>query len=188
MRRTNSKKMKDKHMEKSYKEYLANIDTFVFDVDGVFTDGNVLVDNHGEMLRTMNVKDGYALKTAITKGYNVCIITGGTNEGVKKRLMGLGVQDIFMNSHLKIEALNTYASKHQIELKNMLYMGDDIPDIPPMQKVGLATCPQDAVAEVKAVSNYISHRPGGNGCVRDVIEQVLKVRGDWMVNFSAAND
>lgn len=167
-------------MEKSYKEYLANINTFVFDVDGVFTDGNVLVDNNGEMLRTMNVKDGYALKTALTKGYNVCIITGGTNEGVKKRLMGLGIVDIFMNSHLKIEALNTYMAKNGIDSENILYMGDDVPDIPPMRAVGLATCPQDAVAEVKAISDYISHRFGGKGCVRDVIEQVLKVRGDWM--------
>lgn len=175
-------------MEKSYKEYLANINTFVFDVDGVFTDGNVLVDNNGEMLRTMNVKDGYALKTALTKGYNVCIITGGTNEGVKKRLMGLGVVDIFMNSHLKIEALNTYMAKNGIDTENILYMGDDVPDIPPMRAVGLATCPQDAVAEVKAISDYISHRFGGKGCVRDVIEQVLKVRGDWMSLYSAPND
>ena len=175
-------------MQKSYKEYLKNISTFVFDVDVVFTDGNVLVDNNGEMLRTMNVKDGYALKTALTKGYNVCIITGGTNEGVKKRLMGLGVTDIFMNSHLKIEVLNTYMSTNKIDAKNILYMGDDVPDIPPMQTVGMATCPQDAVPEVKAVSNYISHLSGGKGCVRDVIEQVLKVRGDWMSLYSAAND
>jgi 3-deoxy-D-manno-octulosonate 8-phosphate phosphatase (KDO 8-P phosphatase) len=175
-------------MDKSYKEYLKDITTFVFDVDGVFTDGNVLIDTAGEMLRTMNVKDGYALKTALTKGYKVCIITGGTNEGVRKRLIGLGVTDIYMGSHLKIEALNDYLNLNQIDLKNMLYMGDDIPDIPPMQVVGLATCPQDAVPEVKAVSTYISHKHGGNGCVRDVIEQVLKVRGDWMNDFSAAND
>ncbi|MFD0797847.1 KdsC family phosphatase [Maribacter chungangensis] len=175
-------------MEISYKEQLKDITTFVFDVDGVFTDGNILVNTDGELLRTMNIKDGYALKTAMNKGYNVCIITGGTNEGVKKRLMALGVTDIFMNSHLKIEALEAYAKKHNIQLKNMLYMGDDVPDIPPLQVVGLATCPQDAVPEVKAVSKYISHKMGGKGCVRDVIEQVLKVRGDWMQHFSAAND
>ncbi len=175
-------------MEKSYKKKLKDITTFVFDVDGVFTDGNVLVNSEGELLRTMNIKDGYALKTAINKGYNVCIITGGTNEGVRKRLMGLGVTDIYMNSHLKIEALNAYSKKHKINLKNVLYMGDDIPDIPPMQVVGLATCPQDAIPEVKSVCTYISHRMGGNGCVRDVIEQVLKVRKDWMQHFSAAND
>ncbi|MFT6797718.1 MAG: 3-deoxy-D-manno-octulosonate 8-phosphate phosphatase (KDO 8-P phosphatase) [Maribacter sp.] len=175
-------------MDKSYKKFLKDITTFVFDVDGVFTDGSVLVDNAGELLRTMNVKDGYALKTALTKGYKVCIITGGTNEGVRKRLMGLGVTDIYMGSHLKIETLNDYLDIHKIDLKNILYMGDDIPDIPPMQVVGLATCPQDAVPEVKAVSTYISHKGGGTGCVRDVIEQVLKVRGDWMHHFSATND
>jgi 3-deoxy-D-manno-octulosonate 8-phosphate phosphatase (KDO 8-P phosphatase) len=175
-------------MDKSYKKYLKDITTFVFDVDGVFTDGSVLVDSAGELLRTMNVKDGYALKTALTKGYKVCIITGGTNEGVQKRLMGLGVTDIYMGSHLKIETLNDYLDIHKIDLKNILYMGDDIPDIPPMQVVGLATCPQDAVPEVKAVSTYIFHKDGGTGCVRDVIEQVLKVRGDWMNHFSATND
>jgi 3-deoxy-D-manno-octulosonate 8-phosphate phosphatase (KDO 8-P phosphatase) len=175
-------------MDKSYKKFLKDITTFVFDVDGVFTNGSVLVDTAGELLRTMNVKDGYALKTALTKGYNVCIITGGTNEGVRKRLIGLGVTDIYMGSHLKIETLNDYLDTHKIDLKNILYMGDDIPDIPPMQVVGLASCPQDAVPEVKAVSTYISHKDGGTGCVRDVIEQVLKVRGDWMNHFSAAND
>ncbi len=175
-------------MDKSYKKILKDITTFVFDVDGVFTDGSVLVDNAGELLRTMNIKDGYALKTALTKGYKICIITGGTNEGVRKRLMGLGVTDIYMGSHLEIETLNDYIGIHKIDLKNILYMGDDIPDIPPMQVVGLAACPQDAVPEVKAVSTYISHKDGGTGCVRDVIEQVLKVRGDWMNHFSAAND
>lgn len=175
-------------MEKSYKEYLENISTFVFDVDGVFTDGTLFITAEGDMLRQMNVKDGYALKTALQKGYNVCIITGGTNEGVRIRLRGLGVTDIYMGAHHKTEALNEYLLKHNIEAKNVLYMGDDMPDIPPMKLIGLATCPQDAIPEVKEVSQYISHRNGGNGCVRDVIEQVLKVRGDWLDNFSAAND
>lgn len=175
-------------MEKSYKEYLKDITTFIFDVDGVFTDGTLLITTDGEMLRKMSVKDGYALKVALDKGYNVCIITGGTNEGVRKRLHGLGVTDIYMGAHHKNEPLNTYLEMHAIATKNVVYMGDDIPDIPPMKTVGLATCPQNAVPEVKAVSHYISHKNGGDGCVRDIIEQVLKVRGDWMDNFSAAND
>jgi len=175
-------------MEKSYKEYLKNIDTFIFDVDGVFTDSSILITEDGEMLRKMNVKDGYALKTALQKGYNVCIITGGTNEGVKIRLQGLGVKDIYMGAHHKQEPLTDYLSKQTIKAENALYMGDDLPDIPPMKMVGLPTCPQDAVPEVKAVAKYISHKNGGNACVRDVIEQVLKVRGDWYDNFSAAND
>lgn len=175
-------------MKKSYKEYLKDITTFVFDVDGVFTDGTLLITSEGDMLRKMSVKDGYALKTAIQKGYKVCIITGGTNEGVKKRLEGLGVSTIYLGAHHKEEPLREFIEKNNIDLKNVLYMGDDMPDIPPMKLVGIATCPQDAVPEVKAVAKYISHRNGGDACVRDVIEQVLKVKGDWNDNFSAAND
>ncbi|SMC53367.1 KdsC family phosphatase [Cellulophaga tyrosinoxydans] len=174
-------------MEKSYKEYLKNITTFVFDVDGVFTDGKLLITTTGEMLRTMDVKDGYALKTALTKGYNVCIISGGTNEGVRERLKALGVADIYLGAHQKETPLKEYLSTNNIKPEQVLYMGDDLPDIPPMLLVGLATCPQDATQEVKGVSKYISHKSGGNGCVRDVIEQVLKVRGDWYGNFDAQN-
>lgn len=175
-------------MEKSYKEYLKDITTFVFDVDGVFTDGTLLITTDGEMLRKMSVKDGYALKTAITKGYNVCIISGGTNDGVRKRLEGLGVEHIYLGAHLKEVPLQEYLKKNHIDLKNVLYMGDDMPDIPPMKMVGLSCCPQDAIPEVKEIAKYISHKNGGDTCVRDVIEQVLKVRGDWASNFSAAND
>jgi 3-deoxy-D-manno-octulosonate 8-phosphate phosphatase (KDO 8-P phosphatase) len=175
-------------MEKSYKEYLKDITTFVFDVDGVFTNSTLHITTDGEMLRSMSVKDGYALKTALGKGYKICIITGGTNEGVRIRLKGLGVTDIYLGAHLKEIPLREFVMTHNIDLKNVLYMGDDMPDIPPMQMVGLPTCPQDAVQEVKAVAKYISHKNGGDACVRDVIEQVLKVRGDWSGNFSASND
>ncbi|MBT2160773.1 KdsC family phosphatase [Zobellia barbeyronii] len=175
-------------MEKSYKEYLKNIDTFVFDVDGVFTDSTLLITSEGEMLRKMSVKDGYAVKTALQKGYKICIISGGTNEGVRSRLQALGIKDIYLGAHQKMDALKEYMDNHNIDVSTMLYMGDDIPDIPVMKVVALPTCPQNAVQEVKAVSMYISHKNGGEGCVRDVIEQVLKVKGDWMTNFSAAND
>lgn len=175
-------------MGKSYKEKLKDINTFVFDVDGVFTDGNVLITSEGELLRKMSVKDGYALKTAIQKGYNVCIISGGTNEGVGVRLKGLGVTDVYLGASMKEEPLKEYLSKYKIDPQNVLYMGDDLPDIPAMTQVAIAACPQDAVQEVKEISNYISHRSSGDECVRDVIEQVLKVRGDWFKNFSAAND
>lgn len=174
-------------MEKSYKEYLQHITTFVFDVDGVFTDGSLLVTTTGEMLRKMNVKDGYALKTALVKGYKVCIISGGTNEGVRERLSALGVTDIYLGAHEKENPFQDFLSKNKITAEEVLYMGDDIPDIPVMNLVGLATCPQNAVPEVKGVSRYISHKNGGEGCVRDVIEQVLKVRGDWYGNFDAQN-
>ncbi len=175
-------------MKKNYKELLSAISTFIFDVDGVLTDGSILITSEGEMLRKMNVKDGYALKTALQKGYHVCIITGGTNQGVKERLKGLGITDIYLGAHHKEEPLEEYLDVYSIDPKTVLYMGDDLPDIPPMKKVALATSPQNAVAEVKAISDYVSHKNGGDGCVRDIIEQVLKVRGDWNDNFSAKND
>ena len=173
---------------KSYKKYLNDITTFIFDVDGVLTDGSVTVTTDGEMLRTMNIKDGFALKTAVDAGYNVCIISGGSNEGVRKRLSGLGITDIYLGAHNKIEQLNDYFSKNEITDKQTLYMGDDIPDYPAMKLVVLPCCPQDAVPEIKSISKYISHKNGGKGAVRDVIEQVLKVQGKWNGNFNAKYD
>ncbi|PKV50587.1 3-deoxy-D-manno-octulosonate 8-phosphate phosphatase (KDO 8-P phosphatase) [Aquimarina sp. MAR_2010_214] len=172
-------------MEKSYKEYLQHITTFIFDVDGVLTDGTVIINTDGQLLRTMNIKDGYALKTAVQQGFNVCIISGGTNEGVRQRLKGLGITDIYLGAHQKVEQLNEYLGNKNINIKNVLYMGDDIPDLPVMKMVGLPTCPQDAVAEVKEISKYVSYKKGGKGSVRDVIEQVLKVQGKWILDFDA---
>ncbi|WP_109438298.1 MULTISPECIES: KdsC family phosphatase [Aquimarina] len=172
-------------MEKSYKEYLQHITTFIFDVDGVLTDGTVLINTDGELLRTMNIKDGYALKAAVQQGFNVCIISGGKNEGVRKRLEGLEITDIYLGAHHKTKQLNEYLNSKNIKLENVLYMGDDIPDMPVMEMVGLPTCPQDAVAEVKEISKYVSFKKGGKGCVRDVIEQVLKVQSKWISNFDA---
>lgn len=165
----------------SYKEYLKNISTFIFDVDGVLTDGTINVNTLGEMFRTMNVKDGYGLKTAVERGYNICVISGGTNEGVRIRLQNLGVKDIFLGAHNKTEILENYLSTNSIKRENVLYMGDDLPDYHIMQEVGLPTCPQDAVPEIKSISKYVSHKKGGKGCVREVIEQVLKVQGKWML-------
>ena len=174
--------------DKSYKESLHKINTFIFDVDGVLTDGSVTITSEGEMLRTMNIKDGFALKTAIDAGYNLCIISGGSNEGVRKRLANLGVKDIYLGAHNKIKQLNEYMSNKGIKTSQILYMGDDIPDYPVMELVGLPCCPQDAVPEIKAVSKYISHKSGGKGAVRDVIEQVLKVQDKWNGNFNAKYD
>ncbi len=172
-------------MEKSYKEYLQHITTFIFDVDGVLTDGTVLINTDGQLLRTMNIKDGYALKAAVQQGFNVCIISGGKNEGVRQRLKNLGIKDIYLGAHQKVEQLEEYLKLHDIKMQNVLYMGDDIPDIPVMKMIGLPSCPQDAVAEVKEVSKYVSYKKGGKGCVRDVIEQVLKVQEKWVSNFDA---
>ncbi len=174
--------------DRSYKEYLAEITTFIFDVDGVLTDGTITVTSEGEMLRTMSIKDGFALKTAVDAGFNVCIISGGSNEGVRKRLEGLGIEDIYLGVHNKIEQLNVYLKQYTIKTSQILYMGDDIPDYPVMKLVGLPCCPQDAVAEIKGISKYISHKSGGKGAVRDVIEQVLKVRDKWNSNFNAKYD
>lgn len=166
-------------MKKSYKEYLNAITTFIFDVDGVMTNGELFIDNEGNLLRTMNVKDGYAIKVALKAGYHVAIITGGQNVPVKNRLEKLGIKDVFLGVHNKIECYENYLKENSIKPEQVLYMGDDLPDIPVMKLVGLPSCPQDAVAEVKAASLYISHKEGGKACVRDVIEQVMKVHGKW---------
>ncbi len=175
-------------MEKSYKELMPQITTFIFDVDGVLTDGKVTIFPDGQLIRTMNIKDGYAMKTAVDMGYNVCIISGGTNDAVKSRLRGLGITDIYLGAHNKIEQLDEYLDIYNINPENVLYMGDDIPDYPVMKLVGLPTCPKDAVPEIQDVSLYISQKKGGNGCVRDVIQQVLKVQDKWNTNFDAKLD
>lgn len=167
---------------------MPNITTFIFDVDGVLTNGFVHISSSGELTRLMNTKDGYALKTAINLGYNVCIISGGQNEGVLKRLNGLGIEDIFLGSHNKIAEFEKYLKLKNIKPDEILFMGDDIPDYQIMKIVGLAACPKDAVAEIQGISHYISQKKGGFGCVRDVIEQVLKVQGKWGNEFDAKYD
>ena len=162
------------------KEELSRVKAFVFDVDGVFSDCRVSLFPNGEMVRTMNIKDGYAIQLAVKKGYPIAIITGSFSKAVKKRFQYLGVKDIYLRSASKLNDLKDFVSKHSLELTEVLYMGDDIPDLQVMQKVGFAACPADAAEEVKAVSKYISDRSGGNGCVRDILEQVMKLHGKWL--------
>lgn len=173
-------------MSKSYKELMNNINTFVLDVDGVLTDGTIHVSPTGEMLRNMNIRDGYAMKAALENGYTVCIISGGSNEGVRVRLRNLGITDIYLGVPDKVETFKEFTDIYNINPENVLYMGDDIPDYHVMQLVGLPTCPQNAVQEIKGLSKYISHVDGGKGAVRDVIEQVMKVQGKWMEHFDAS--
>ncbi|WP_088322794.1 KdsC family phosphatase [Polaribacter tangerinus] len=173
-------------MEISFKQLLPQITTFIFDVDGVLTNGMLTIMPDGELVRHMNVKDGYAMKNALNKGYKVCIISGGTNEGVRKRLMALGIEDVFLGAHNKIEQYNALVKKYNLQPENVLYMGDDVPDYPVMKLVGMATCPNDAVREIKGIAKYISDKKGGDGCVRDVIEQVLRVQKKWDENFDAS--
>lgn len=165
----------------NYKSLLGGITTIILDVDGVLTDSTVQVTTDGELLRTMNIKDGYALAQAVKAGYRVCIISGGKNDGVRKRLEGLGVHEIYMGVGYKLDVLNTFLLEHKIADHEFVYMGDDIPDVPALQRAGVAACPQDAVPEVKAVCNYISHVDGGRGAVRDVIRQVMMVQNKWQV-------
>jgi 3-deoxy-D-manno-octulosonate 8-phosphate phosphatase (KDO 8-P phosphatase) len=175
-------------MAKSYKEIMNDITTFVFDVDGVLTDSSVHITPTGEMLRIMNIRDGFALKAAVESGYHVCIISGGSNEGVRIRLKNLGVTDIYLGSFDKVETFHEYCDAYQINPEQVLYMGDDIPDYHVMKLVGLPTCPQDAVAEIKAISKYISHKNGGKGAAREVIEQVMKVQGKWHLYYDGKHD
>lgn len=175
-------------MKKHFKEQMNEINTFIFDVDGVLTNGYVHVFANGELARQMNIKDGYAVKVAVDMGYKVCIISGGTNEGVRTRIKSLGVTDIYLGIHNKLEKLYELIDMYQLNPSQILYMGDDIPDYEAMQHVGLATCPNDAATEIQSISAYISHKKGGEGCVRDVIEQVLKVQGKWKQQFDAKFD
>ena len=175
-------------MAKSYKEIMNQIDTFIFDVDGVLTDSSVHVSATGEMLRIMNIRDGFAMKAALESGYKVAIISGGNNDGVRIRLQNLGIQDVYLASPNKVKTFQEYCILRSVVAENVLYMGDDIPDYHVMQRVGLSTCPQDAVPEIKAVSKYISHVNGGRGAVRDVIEQVMKVQGKWHLYYNGKHD
>jgi len=161
-------------------QLLQPITTFVFDVDGVLTDGTLFLFPGGEMVRRMNIKDGYALQLAIKKGYRVVIISGGFSELVKDRLERLGIEHVFMKITDKRETLHQFAQQHGIEWKQMLFMGDDIPDAEVMQQPGIvACCPSDAAIEIKQISQYVSTFSGGTGCVRDIIEKVMRLHGTW---------
>ncbi|MCW3108189.1 MAG: 3-deoxy-D-manno-octulosonate 8-phosphate phosphatase [Segetibacter sp.] len=160
-------------------ERFKSVTTFVFDVDGVLTDGTLTVLPGGIMARKMHVKDGYALQLAVKKGYNVVVISGGVSEEVADRLQKLGVSEVFMKVTDKAGVLKEYLEKKQLSWNEVLFMGDDIPDLVAMKKAGMACCPLDAVQEIKEVSAYISPLNGGFGCGRDVIEKVLKIRGHW---------
>lgn len=160
-------------------ELFKPIKTFVFDVDGVLTDGTLQLLENGELSRKMNIKDGYALQLAVKKGYHLAVISGGNSSQVKKRLQGLGIQDIFLGVFDKKEKLEEYLSDNELSQAEVLYMGDDIPDYGAMQIPALRTCPNDACPEIKSICQYVSPLNGGEGCVRDVIEKVMKLNGDW---------
>jgi len=171
------------NLENSYKKKLNRITTFIFDIDGVLTDGRVHITSRGDLMRTMHTKDGFAIKTALKKAYNVAIISGAQDPNVITRLSYLGIKDIFIKVDNKLPVFEKYLSDKSLTAEEVLYMGDDIPDIPLLQRAGLSAAPRDAVQEVLDVVDYISHKKGGKTCVRDVIEQVLRVQGKWTFNF-----
>ncbi len=173
---------------KSYKELLNTVKAFIFDVDGVLTNGMITVFPNGELVRNMNIKDGYALKSAIDAGFPVCIISGGSSEGVRTRLEGLGITEIHLGVHNKIEKYKEILQKFNLNPEEIVYMGDDVPDYPVMELVGVACAPLDAAPEIKKISKYVSPVKGGEGCVRDIIEQVLKVQEKWNDKFYAKFD
>lgn len=164
----------------NYKIRLNFINTFIFDFDGVFSDGTVILDPSGEMVRSMTTRDGYALQYAVKAGYNVAVISGGNSQMVKKRMNYLGITDVYLEAGKKIDILQNYCKEKNITPQNVLYMGDDIPDYECIKFAGVGTCPKDAVIEIRSVADYISHIDGGRGCARDVIEQTLKVQNKWV--------
>lgn len=155
------------------------ITTFVFDLDGVLTDGALFVFPDGQFIRRMHIKDGFALQLAIKKGYRVAVISGSQAAPVITRLNKLGVLDVYMGVTNKKEKLDEYMQHHKLQVHEILFMGDDIPDYEVMQQVGMSCCPADAVTEIREISTYISPVAGGQGCVRDVIEKVMKLNNHW---------
>lgn len=158
---------------------LKRVKAFVFDIDGVLTNGEVLVTEEGEQLRSFNIKDGYALQLAVKQGYPIAAITGGKSLGVKFRLEGLGIKDVFIDASHKKIILEEWMQKNNIQPESVLYMGDDIPDMEAMAMVGFASSPADAVEDIKTISHYISPIKGGKGAVRDIIEKVLRLQNKW---------
>lgn len=164
----------------NFKEGLQNVKAFIFDIDGVLSTQTISLSIFGVPLRSVNLRDGYALQLAVKKGYHVGIISGGNSKEYIKRLKTLGVTDIHMKAKMKKETLKELVSGWGLDLSEVVYMGDDIPDFEVMKMVGIPVCPSDADSEIKQVASYISDKKGGEGCVRDIIEQVMRLHNNWM--------
>ncbi|MBO4849487.1 MAG: HAD hydrolase family protein [Prevotella sp.] len=164
---------------------LTKIKAVVFDVDGVLSRQTISMDAQGEPLRTINIQDGYAIQLACKVGLRIVVITGGRTQNIRLRYQYLGVEDIFLGCAVKIEVYDKYLNANGIRDEEVIYMGDDIPDYEVMKRCGCPCCPADAAPDIKAVSRYISHRNGGDGCARDVIEQVLRAQGKWLAGAEA---
>lgn len=171
----------------NFKEDIVKTEAFIFDVDGVMTDGGIIPLADGDFIRKYNAKDGYALGYALKMGYKVCIITGGRGRTLQHRMEMLGIGDLYMDCMDKIGAMNDFFTRYGLDPQNVIYMGDDIPDLECMRAVGIPVCPADAASEVAAVARYVSEFDGGHGCVRDIVEQVLRARGDWARDSKGVN-
>ena len=163
----------------NYKTKLAHIELFAFDYDGVFTDGIVLLMPDGSQVRQASTRDGFAVQWAVKQGLKLALLTGGNEKSVATRMLKLGVKEVHLGCEDKFESLKAVCEKLQIPLDKVAYMGDDIPDIVAMREVGLAVCPEDAVEEVRNIAHYISPKGGGKGCVRDLLEQAMRLKGVW---------
>ncbi|MCX6321625.1 MAG: HAD hydrolase family protein [Bacteroidia bacterium] len=164
----------------NFKEDLVRVKAFIFDIDGVLSMQTISLNSFGVPNRTVNLRDGYAMQLAVKKGYYIGVISGSSSKEYQKRLKLLGVTDIYLNSRAKLDHFNIFLKKHNINKSDVLFMGDDIPDFEVMKEAGVAACPSDADSVIKKVAAYISDKKGGEGCVRDVIEQVLRLHNNWM--------
>ena len=164
---------------------LKEIKAIIFDIDGVLSSETITLSSEGEPLRTVNIKDGYAIQLAMKLGLRIAIMTGAKVTSIRKRYEGLGVEDIYIGSSVKIETYETFLHKYGLTDKEIMYMGDDIPDLEIMRRVGCPVCPKDACPDIKEVSIYVSDRIGGHGCGRDIIEQVLRAQGKWIMDKKA---
>lgn len=161
------------------------IKAIIFDVDGVLSLNTIAMDSEGVPVRTMNIKDGYAIQLAVKLGLKIALMTGGRNEEIRKRYAYLGVQDVFLNCKVKLNTWDTYLKENNLQPEEIIYVGDDIPDYEIMQRAGCPCCPKDACADIKAISTYISDCNGGMGVARDIIEQVLRAQGKWLTSAKA---
>jgi 3-deoxy-D-manno-octulosonate 8-phosphate phosphatase (KDO 8-P phosphatase) len=164
---------------------LNKIKAIIFDIDGVLSSETITLSSEGEPLRTVNIKDGYAIQLAMKLGLRIVILTGGKTKSVRVRYEGLGVEDIYMGCAVKIETYDEFIKKYGLTDEEVMYMGDDIPDLEIMRRVGCPVCPKDACEEIKDISVYVSDKIGGHGCGRDVIEQTLRAQGKWVMNAKA---
>lgn len=165
-------------------ERLKKIKAFAFDVDGVLTDGGILADLNGELYRVFDSKDGLAVRMAVMKGYHVAIITGGRTESIRMRFGSCGIrpEDVYLGSRVKIDDFDDFCRRHGISHDEVMYFGDDLPDIPVMQACGCGVCPSDAVDDVLGIADIISSRPGGKGCAREILEKVMRLQGKWILD------